>query len=133
MLFSALYATMRMSSRGLVVMRPWDGSSCWWRVDRRRAHCRAPHERHKKGDLRHIIVCEPDEVKGARRHDVKHGAKEYVEARAVTMANNTTNPAVKRRPQDPHKFNAGKWDKIEYVFVVSRWVTRSDPHGTVEK
>src|SRR5438309_11405592 len=92
MLFSALYATMRMSSRGLVVMRPWDGSSCWWRGDRRRAHCRAPHEQHEKGDLRRIIVCEPDEVKRARRHDVMRG---------------TTNPAVKRRPQDPHKFNWG--------------------------
>src|SRR5207302_10345862 len=89
MLFSALYATMRMSSRGLVVMRPWDGSSCWWRGDRRRAHCRAPHEQHEKGDLRRIIVCEPDEVKRARRHDVMQGTKEYVEASAVTRANNT--------------------------------------------
>ena len=58
------------------------------------------------------------------------GTKEYVEASAVTMANNTTNPAVKRRPQDPHKFNAGKWDEIEYAFVVSRWLKCGYPHGS---
>jgi len=34
---------------------------------------RAAYERHEKGDLRHIIVCEPDEVKGSGQQDVNRG------------------------------------------------------------